>query len=86
LNSSAEKLSPVTNHEELAHLQAAGSVMLLKQMHESPDLEMRRAIFEQVCDQETSHISEVLPGVVNTRFNFDINDRKIICATAEWRN
>jgi hypothetical protein len=89
LNSSAEKLSPVTNHEELAHLQAAGSVMLLKQMHESPDLEMRRAIFEQVCDQETSHISEVLPGVVNTRFNFDINDGKLFVlqpnGVTDWR-
>jgi hypothetical protein len=89
LNSTAEKLSPVTNHEELAHLQAAGSVMLLKQMHDSPDVEMRRAIFEQVCDQETSHISEVLPGVVNTRFNFDIRDRKLFVlqphGVTDWR-
>jgi hypothetical protein len=85
----AEKLTSLTNSEELAHTQAAGSALLLKDMHKTSDLEMRRAIFEQVCDQESSHISEVLPGIVSTRFNFDIKDGKLFAiqpnGVTDWR-
>jgi hypothetical protein len=75
--------------ENLKHIQAAGSVLLLEDMHQTSDLHTKRAIFEQVCDQESSHISEVLPGVVNTKFDFDVRDGKLYAlqpnGVTDWR-
>jgi hypothetical protein len=89
LTQNGEKLTELTNSEELAYIQSAGSVLMLSDMHKTPDLEIRRAIFEQVCDQESSHISEVLPGVVNTRFNFEIREGNLFAiqpnGVTDWR-
>jgi hypothetical protein len=86
---SSEQLEQSLSANELAHLQAVNSVLLLKDMHETSDLELHRSIFEQVCDQESSHISEVLPGVVNTRFNFDTKDGRLMAiqpnGITDWR-
>jgi hypothetical protein len=77
LITSAEQPSSNKSAEVLEHIQSANSVLLLKDMHETSDTELKRTIFEQVCDQESSHISEVLPGIINTRFNFDVKNGKL---------
>jgi len=65
------------SYQELERRRDASSVLLLREMQETEDLRLKRELFEQAADQESSHISEALNGKVSTRFDFDARGGKL---------
>lgn len=53
------------------------TVMLIRQALETGEPELKNALYEQACNQEVTHISEVLEGVVKTRFEFENLEGKL---------
>jgi hypothetical protein len=66
-----------TYQSEFEYRRAVNSVWLLRDMHQSTDPILRRQLFEQACDQETSYISEVLEGAGHTRFEFESREGRL---------
>jgi len=52
-------------------------VLMLRNMLKTDDEQEQRAIYEQVCDQEFSHIPEVLDGETRTHFEFVAQDGRL---------
>src|SRR5574337_82912 len=49
---------------------SVNSLLLLRESQRSHDPILKRRLYEQSCDQEASHIAEVLPGPLQTEFKF----------------
>jgi hypothetical protein len=62
---------------DFEYRRAANSVWLLRDMYESNDPNLQRRLFEQACDQEASHISEVLEGAGHTKFEFESREGRL---------
>jgi hypothetical protein len=62
---------------DFEYRRAVNSVWLLRDMHEAADPILQRQLFEQACDQEASHISEVLKGAGHTKFEFESRDGRL---------
>lgn len=63
--------------DDLEQLRAANSVLLLRDMLKNDNTRTQQAIYEQVCNQEFSHIPEVLEGETRTPFEFTFRDGRL---------
>ena len=58
-------------------LRAANSVLMLRNMLKTEDEALKETIYHQVCDQEFSHIPEVLDGETRTHFEFAAHEGRL---------
>lgn len=63
--------------EQLRAKKAASSVMALRRAEFEPDPLIKKAIFEHVYNQETTHLCEILEGKVETEVEFETIDGKL---------
>jgi hypothetical protein len=70
-------LADQAKYAELETRRDISSVLLLREMYNTDDLDHRRHLFDQAADQEASHISEVLNGTVRTDYGFDVHNGKL---------
>ncbi|MBX4190809.1 hypothetical protein KW794_01850 [Candidatus Saccharibacteria bacterium] len=79
----------VLGSQELDQQMDINAVMLLRDMHETEDLQLQQRLFEQAADQEASLISEVLEGIVITDFKFETQNGKLYLlqpnGVTDWR-
>ncbi|HSX18495.1 MAG TPA: hypothetical protein VLE51_04020 [Candidatus Saccharimonadales bacterium] len=73
----AETATIERNSLEWEQLRAANSVLMLRDMLKTDDPELQRVIYEQVCNQEFSHIPEVLDGDTRTHYEFVAHENKL---------
>jgi hypothetical protein len=64
-------------YTELEQRMDSNSVMLLREMRDTLDPELKARLFEQAADQEASLMSEVLDGAVITDFKFTTQDGRL---------
>jgi hypothetical protein len=63
---------------ELEQRMDSNTVMLLREMQVSADLDLQARLFEQAADQEASLMSEVLDGAVITDFKFTTREGRLL--------
>lgn len=58
-------------------LRDASTALLLREVRVTQDPILKSRLYEQACNQECTHISEVLSGIVRTRFEFEAYNGKL---------
>jgi len=76
-------LETLKSLDQLEQDRVTHSVSLLLEGLNSPDLEYRQALYEQVANLEASYISEVLAGETRTKFEFDSYESKLYALQPE---
>lgn len=79
----AETATIEKSPEQWEQLRAINSVQMLQEYLKTDDVDLRRKIYEQVCDQEFSHIPEVLDGETRTHFEFEVNEGRLFVIQPE---
>ncbi len=83
------KSSIEPNLESLRAKRVASSVMAFRRAEQEPDPYIRKAIYEHVYDQETTHICEILNGKVETEIPFEVRKGRLtaICedGPVDWQ-
>ena len=72
-----DTLSPKIDIRGYEELKDINTLLLLREMEMSDDPILEKLLYEQARDQECSHISEVLEGIVSTNFEFKHRDGRL---------